>query len=67
MDITDIIEKEELLHEASYSGNIGFQEMVEFYQIASPSDIKKMEKLIKNGNWTGVKLLFRKTLGVSLK
>lgn len=67
MDIIDVINKEESLHEASYEGNIGFQEMVQFYQVATSADIKKMENLIKNNNWNGVKFLFKKILGVTLK
>lgn len=67
MDIIDNINKEENIKEASYSGNIGFQEMVEFYKKASPMDIKYIEKLIKDNNWNGVKRLFKKILGINLK
>ncbi len=67
MDIIDVIEKEEAIQEASYAGNIGFEEMVNFYQEATNMQIKAMESLIKNGSWTGVKKLFKKVLGISLK
>lgn len=66
MDITDKIEREEIIQEAAYAGNIGFVEMVQFYQEASQSEIKKMESLIKKGSWKGVKALFKKVLGVEL-
>jgi hypothetical protein len=66
-DLIDNIKKEENIKEASYSGNIGFQEMVEFYKKASPMDIKQMEKFIKNNSWIGIKKLFKKILGVNLK
>jgi hypothetical protein len=66
MDI-DLIEKEESMNEAAYQGNIGFQEMIEFYNQASDDDIKRMEKWIKKGSWKAVKALFYKVLGVRLK
>lgn len=34
------------LREASYQGNIGFEEMIKFYQDASPSQIRHLENLI---------------------
>jgi hypothetical protein len=67
MPLTENIEKEEIIKEASYAGNIGFQEMINFYQVASPSDIKKMEMLVKKASWSGVKKLFQKVLGVTLQ
>jgi hypothetical protein len=33
--------------EASYDANMGFTEMVNFYQIASKDEISKLERLIK--------------------
>lgn len=33
--------------EASYDANMGFTEMVNFYQIASKGEISKLERLIK--------------------
>lgn len=67
MDILDKIEKEENIQEAVYDGNLGFAEMIEFYNTASKIDIKKMEDMIKRGSWKGVKALFKKVLGVELK
>lgn len=67
MAITETIQKEETIKEASYAGNIGFAEMVSFYQVASPSDIKKMESLVKKASWSGVKKLFKNVLGVTLQ
>lgn len=67
MDIIDTIEKEEIIKEASYAGNIGFEEMVKFYQEANIQQIKNMEDLIKRGSWIGVKKLFKIVLGVTLK
>lgn len=67
MDILENIEKEQLIKEAVYSGNIGFEEMVRFYQKASPKEIKMMEKLLKNENWKRFKELIKKVLGIELK
>jgi hypothetical protein len=55
------------MNEASYKNNIGFQEMVEFYQKASSSEIKQMENMIKNDSWNGFRKLIKKVLGVNLK
>lgn len=55
------------LDEAAYPGNIGFEEMVEFYQVASKSEISEMEKLIKKGDWNKFKDLIKKVTGKDLK
>ena len=55
------------LGEAAYPGNIGFEEMVDFYQVASKSDISEMEKLIKKGDWNKFKDLIKKVTGKDLK
>lgn len=67
MDLNEKIQREEIIKEAAYSGNIGFQEMIEFYQKASDEQIKKMEAMIKKKSWDGVKALFKLVLGVELK
>ncbi len=55
------------LDEAAYPGNIGFEEMVEFYKVASKSEIKEMEKVIKKGDWNKFKELVTKVTGKDLK
>jgi len=67
MKLVDNIEKEENIQEASYAGNIGALEMVQFYQEADKADIKIMEILVKKGSWAGVKKLFKKVLGITLQ
>ena len=64
MKFNDYVEKVE---EASYSGNIGFEEMTKFYKKASDEDINKMEKFLNNNDWEGFKKLIKKVLGVLLK
>jgi hypothetical protein len=55
------------LSEAAYPGNIGFEEIVSFYQVASKSEISEMEKLIKKGDWNKFKELIKKVTGKELK
>jgi len=55
------------LSEAAYPENLGFQELVEFYQKASKSEIDKMERLIKNDDWAEFKKLIYEVLGTKLK
>lgn len=55
------------LNEAAYDGNLGFSELVEFYQKADKTEIDKMERLIKNDDWDGFKQLVQRVLGVKLK
>jgi len=61
------INQESDMSEASYKYNIGFQEMVDFYQKASPKEVQQMENLIKKDSWHGFKRLIKKVLGVDLK
>ena len=55
------------LIEMTYPGNIGFEEMVKFYQEATDTQIKEMETIIKKGDWGKFKLLIQKVLKVKLK
>ena len=56
-----------IINEAAYEGNIGFEELAKFYQIADQSDIKKMEEIIKDEDWIAFKRLIRKVTKVNLK
>jgi len=56
-----------IISEASYPGNVGFQEMAMFYQQADDKQIKKMEKVIKAEDWEGFKKLIKQVLDVKLK
>ena len=55
------------INEAAYFGNIGFQEMVEVYRKASPQELKKIEKAVKDADWNTYKKLVDQILGVKLK
>lgn len=61
------LEKYISTNEASYAGNLGFEEMVKFYDKASDDEVGKMEKYLKNDDWDGFKKLIKKVLGVLLK
>lgn len=66
MDLEKLIEREQSIKEAAYAGNLSFEEMIKFYQVATDEQIKKMEKLIKKNSWVGVKKLIKLVLGVEL-
>ncbi len=55
-----------LLQEASYMGNMGILEMIEFYKIASKQQIKQMEKAAKSKDWEGFKQIIKEVIGVEL-
>ena len=55
------------INEAAYTGNLGFEEMVECYEKASATEIKELEKVRKNNDWNGFKSLIFKVLGKKLK
>lgn len=54
------------MNEIAYGGNIGFQEMAAFYQKASASEIKQMEKIVRSEDWPGFKKLIKRVLKVDL-
>jgi enolase len=53
--------------EAAYPGNIGFEEMARYFQVASDKEIETLEKYIQNEDWEGFKMQIYKVLGVKLK
>ncbi len=55
------------VYEAAYPGNIGFEELVQYYEVASKQEIKEMEKVIKKGDWNKFRLLIKKVIGKELK
>lgn len=55
------------VNEAAYGGNLGFEELVKFYQTASYAQVAEMETYIKASNWDSFKKLIHKVLGVTLK
>jgi len=57
----------DIINEAAYPGNIGFQELINFYRVANKTQMKKMQNLIEKEDWLGFKKLIRKTLGINLQ
>ena len=55
------------LDEAAYPGNVGFEEMVKFWQMASDKDLVKMQNAIENSDWNEFKRLIQKVVGTKLK
>jgi len=55
------------LIEAAYKGNIGFEEMVKFYTIATKAQEAEMDKAIKSNNWEKFRKLIKTVLGTELK
>jgi len=55
------------IKELSYIGNMGFEEMVQFFRVASKAEIEEMETAIKNDDWMAFKKMIKKVVGVTLK
>jgi hypothetical protein len=55
------------LDEASYSGNIGFEELSKFYKAASNEQKKEMDKILEREDWNAFKNLIRKVVDIKLK
>lgn len=61
------LEHMKALKEASYPGNIGAMEMMQFYKIASFDDKMKMKDLIAKKDFAGAWEFLQKAVGVKLK
>lgn len=55
------------INEASYPGNIGFEELVEYYRKATKKEEKIMKDIIRKEDWAGFKAQILKVVGVKLK
>ena len=53
--------------EVAYVGNLGFEEMVRFYERATPGQARMMDRIANTGNWKAAKALIKMVLKVSLK
>ena len=49
------------LDEAAYMGNIGFEELVKYYQTASKKDIIRIDEIIERGDWDEFKKQIKPT------
>ena len=55
------------LTEASYPGNIGFEELVKFYKKANKDMKEEMERSLRKGDWESFKELIQYVVGTRLK
>ena len=55
------------LLEISYEGNIGLHEMVKFFQVATPEQVKKFEDLMAVNDLPNAWELLQQVVGVRLK
>jgi hypothetical protein len=55
------------LSEAAYSGNLGFSELVKFYDVATKAEMQKMEEILKKEDWEKFKKLIQDVTGTRLK
>jgi len=56
-----------MIREASYKNNIGFMEMVQLYQKATPKEIKEIEAIIRKNDWDEYKKIVSRILNIKLK
>lgn len=55
------------LLEISYEGNVGLHEMVKFFQVATPEEVKKFEDLMSVNDLPNAWELLQQVVGVRLK
>jgi hypothetical protein len=55
------------MDEMTYTGNIGFEEMVRFYQVASSTQFKNIKIIINKGNWLSFNKLIYQLLVTKLE
>ena len=65
--ILECVKRTNLVLEISYHGNVGLHEMVQFFKVASPEEIKKLEELMDINDLDNAWELVQKVVGVRLK
>lgn len=64
MDKTKLVN---YLLEISYEGNVGLHEMVKFFQVATPEEVKRFEDLMSVNDLPNAWELLQQVVGVRLK
>ncbi len=64
MDKTKLVN---YLLEISYEGNVGLHEMVKFFQVATPEEVKRFEDLMAVNDLPNAWELIQQVVGVRLK
>jgi len=55
------------VNEAAYFGNIGFEELMEFYKKANRREEFQMKKIIERGDWEAFRKMIKTVTGKELK
>jgi len=55
-----------LLHELAYEGNVGIQELMEFYQLATDGEKEDLERLFAEADIEGALRLMQQVTGTEL-
>jgi len=62
-----MIRLQDIIAEAPYTGNLGFEEMMKFYEVATEREISQLESLIDSGKEKQAWKLIQKITGMKLK
>ena len=52
---------------ATYQGNLGMMEMMQFVMIADENQQKQMDEIVKKEDWEAYKVLVKQVIRVELK
>ena len=55
-----------IIKEAAYSGNMGFEEMMKFYNVATDEQVEEMERLIHINKYKAAWLYVQSVIDVKL-
>lgn len=62
-----MIRLQDIISEAPYAGNMGYEEMMKFYEVATSREIKTLEKLIDADKTEEAWKYVQKVTGLKLK
>ncbi len=63
----DRVKRLNLIFEISYKGNVGLHEMMQFFQVANPEEVKEFEQLMAQNDLPNAWELVQKVVGVRLQ
>lgn len=62
-----MIRLQDIIAEAPYTGNLGFEEMMKFYEVATQREISQLEKFINDDKDKEAWKFVQKVTGMKLK
>lgn len=65
--IVDRVKRINMILEISYQGNVGLHEMMKFFQVANPEEVKQFEYLMSQNDLPNAWELVQKVVGVRLQ